>query len=298
MPWSVEIADDSGTQGLSFWDDAYAEMSDKILLAPGSRIRARVSVGRYKNNLQLKLGRGQDLEFLQAQDSKFVAAPSAAPAPAARASAVPEQGSAVRVELKEISPALEGREVLIKGRVADIKAPEAGTKAPHEVVLKDGDIEIKVVYWDAVAARLSSNKPVIGALMQVEGTVSAYKEKLQVKVSRADKVGLLDSQPASVPGVNPSEVAPIGSITPALANQFITVRGTLGEPQSIRGGVKYPLSDDSGQTLLVLWDKRVQGASRNALKAGLRVVVSGLVVEYKGALEVVPQSDQAIQIEN
>jgi DNA/RNA endonuclease YhcR with UshA esterase domain len=204
----------------------------------------------------------------------------------------------VKIELKELRPDMAGQEVRVTGRVASIREPaEADSKAPYEVILKEGAVEVHVVYWSSVAARLKHNKPMMGSLVQVEGTLENYKNMLQIRIPRAEKIALLDVTPVSMPVVNKSEIIDIGSITRAQLNNHCTVRGQLGEPQSIRSGVKYPLTDRTGKIVLLLWDKNVQGENRNALTAGVTVVVNGTVTEYKGVLELVPSSDQGLLIE-
>ena len=43
-PWAVVVTGAGGQQKITFWQDIYDEIRDKILLAPGAQIRARVAV--------------------------------------------------------------------------------------------------------------------------------------------------------------------------------------------------------------------------------------------------------------
>ncbi|OGV42579.1 MAG: hypothetical protein A2X46_04760 [Lentisphaerae bacterium GWF2_57_35] len=286
LPWTLDLEDESGSRTLTFWDDAYAEIADKVLLAPGAIVRARVSVSSYRGKLQLKLGPGAALEFPQAPAAQFLAAGLGVPA-----------GRPRKVEVKDLRPEMAGQQVRLSGRVLSIKAPAADSKEPYEVVLQEGDASVQVVYWDKVAARLTQSKPMIGVLMQVEGMVSVFKDVLQIKVNRADKIVLLDVMPVSEPVVRQSQVMEIGSIGRDRIGSVCTVRGKLGEPQSIRSGVQYSLTDDTGSIVVLLWDKKVQGSNRNALKAGMTIVATGELVDYKGVLELTLPSDQALQLE-
>ena len=275
-PWTMVIGDSGGQQEITFWQDIYDEIQNKVLLAPGAPVRARVEVRNYKDELQLALGQGMDIEFL---------APAAAPdqAPLTPAGAV--------------TRAMAGKTIKVTGRVAQIKAPEAGSKAPYEVTLQDDGKDVCVVYWDAVAGLLDDgNKPFVGALMTVKGQVNEYKDKLQIKIEDPADLTLVDVRPASAPQVDPAREMEIGSIKPSMAGRGVTVRGELGEPRSIRGGVVYPLRDGSGSIMLVLWDKTASGPVRDDLSAGSHVVVSGKVTKYKGDLEVVPDNIEAIRI--
>ena len=142
-----------------------------------------------------------------------------------------------------------------------------------------------------------SSKPVVGALMTAKGLVNEYKGRVQIKIGNSADLTLVDVTPASKPQVEPAREVGIGTITTAMVGKSCTVKGTLGESRSIKGGVIYPMTDGSGTIKLVLWDKSVSGPGRDALAAGCQVVVSGKIVEYKGDLELVPDSVEAIRIE-
>jgi len=64
-PYNLELADDSGKQTLTFWQTEYDQIEDPEALN-GAFIRARVSVATYKDELQLKLTSGLDIEILEA----------------------------------------------------------------------------------------------------------------------------------------------------------------------------------------------------------------------------------------
>ncbi|MFH0954185.1 MAG: hypothetical protein V1873_07635 [Verrucomicrobiota bacterium] len=285
-PWVITLADGSGEQEITFWDTTYAEVHDKMLLKPGTRVRARVSAKTYRDKLQLSLNRGSDLQF-----------PSGVPAAAMTAGPGAPVSDARPVALGDVTADMTGQLVEVSGRVAEVRTPQEGSKAPYAVILQDGDKKIEVVYWDVVARRLEANRPVVGALMKVQGWVGVYRDKIQLKVSHSAQVTLVDVAPASTPApVSLGEVA-IGAIKPEMIGKTCAVRGTLGDPRSVRGGVIYSLSDGEARISLVLWDKNVPGADRDRLAVGGKVVVSGLVQDYKGTLEIVPANAQAIQVE-
>lgn len=286
-PWAVTIRDDTGQRELTFWEDVYAELTDKILLAPGTAVRARVSVRTYRDQLQLSLNRGADLEFPGAMAPAGMTAGPGAPAPARDAKAV---------AIADITADMAGQVVKVAGRVAEFRAPAEGTKAPYEVVLKDGDRSVTVVYWDTVARHLDNNQPVVGALVTVRGQVGVYREKIQLKVNHSDQITVEDVAPAAAPPTAaPGGEVKIATITKAMQGRTCTVRGTLGEPKSIKNGVIFPLADDSGTIKLVLWDREVP--ERDAYRAGVRVTATGEVKEYRGDLEIIPASAQAVRVE-
>lgn len=286
-PWTIVVTDSGGQQEITFWQDIYDEIREKILLAPGAPIRARVAVRSYKDKLQLALSQGMDLEFIAARSAKSMVAGPGAPS-----------GETPLTPVGDVTAAMAGKMVKVSGRVTQVKAPEEGSKAPYEVTLQEGDKQVAVVYWDTVARHLDdSSKPVVGALMTAKGQVNEYKGRLQIKIGNSADLTLVDVTPASQPQVEPAREVGIGTITTAMVGRRCTVRGALGEPRSIKGGVVYPMTDGSGSIKLVLWDKSVSGPGRDALAVGCQVVVAGEIVEYKGDLELVPDNIEAVRIE-
>lgn len=287
-PWTIVITDAGGQQEIAFWQDIYDEIRDKVLLAPGAPIRARVAVRSYKDKLQLALSQGMDIEFIAAHAAKSMVAGPGAPS-----------GETPLTPVGDVTAAMAGKAVKVSGRVTQVKVPEQGSKAPYKVTLQEGDKQVSVIYWDTVARHLDDNsKPVVGALMTAKGQVNEYKGRLQIKIGNSADLTLVDVTPASKPQVEPAREVGIGTITTAMVGKKCTVRGVLGEPRSIKGGVIYPMTDGSGSIKLVLWDKSVSGPGRDALAAGCQVVVTGKLLEYKGDLELAPDTIEAVRIES
>ena len=284
-PWKIVVQDSSRQQEIFFWQDIYEDIADKTALMPDAAVRLRVSVTSYRDKAQLSLDHAADLEFTRSGPSSTAASKAGA------ASRNPP-----RTKIGDLTEKLAGKSVRIIGKVADIKQP-AEENAPFEVLLEEEGQEIALVYWDKVAANLDSNKPFVGALLEAAGTVSVYKGKLQVKITRSDKIKLLDTSPQKSPGIHDAAASRIRDVSKSMAGKTMTLRGKLGEPSSIKSGVIFPLSDGSGTIKLVLWDRKIPGDERDGLSAGTPVLVSGEIVDYKGDLEIVPPNAQSIQIQ-
>ncbi len=284
-PWSIKLSDGTGEVDVSFWESVYADLPDKAMLGSGAKVRVRGSLSSYRGSLQLRLANGADLEFLEAGQ----------PMPAMPKSSRPQAES---VTLGEITADMEGQMVQTEGQVVEVRVPDKGSKAPYRVLLQDGDAKLSVVYWDAVATRLGKRAPVAGARLQVSGLVNMYKEDAQLKVQRASQIKLMDvSGELDVP-VDFSDPVPVGSLSRDGLDEMVTVEGILGEPRSIRGGMVYPLKDDSGSVDLLLWDRQVPGSARDALNPGSKVTVLGKMGEYRGQLQIVPQRAEHVHLES
>lgn len=292
-PYALKIKDDSGEQTINFWQAEYDQIANKDVLG-GAFVRIRVSVAAYQDKLQLKLSAGQDLEILDGPP----AAPADYSTPAQKAAKTYEKAAAAAprdfsrgrsvqatsLSVGEVTAALAGQTVLVRGRVASVSAPQEGTQQPYAVVLKDGAASLRATYWSNVNDVITV-KPTPGALFEMEGMVEVYQNRPQLKVQSGYKVKLVDDAPASAPAVDVSQAVPVASITAAEKGQSRVVQGVLGPPRALRGGVAYALTDDTGTIDLILWESIIPGEVLNALEEGAQVAVTGEVGDYEGKLQ-------------
>lgn len=75
VPWTIRVEDETGKKDMTFWQDVYDGMPDKLLLAPGQKIRAEVAVGIFRKKIQLMLPEADDMEFL-GKDPDYVPPPA------------------------------------------------------------------------------------------------------------------------------------------------------------------------------------------------------------------------------
>ena len=304
-PYALKLQDASGEQTINFWQTEYDQIANKDVLV-GAYVRARVSVAAYQDKLQLKLASGQDLEILDgppaaetfaspAQKAAATFRQQAAPAPAPRDFSRGRSVASTSLSVSAVTPALKGQTVRVRGRVESVKAPQEGTKQPFAVVLRDGDATLRATYWSNADAVISV-KPSPGALFELEGVVEVYKDRPQLQVESGYKVKLVDDTPASAPAVDVSKAVPVSAITAAELGQTRTVRGTLGAPRALRGGVAYALTDDSGTIDLVLWESIIPAEVLDALAEGVQVAAIGEVKEFEGKLQVTAASGYSAMV--
>jgi DNA/RNA endonuclease YhcR with UshA esterase domain len=290
-PYALKIKDDSGEQTINFWQAEYDQIADKDMLN-GAWVRARVEVSTYQNKLQLKLGSGLDLEVLEeppaAVETKTPAQKAAAayrqetapPRDFSRGRSVP----ATSLSVGAVTVDQAGQTVRVRGRVESVSPPQEGTRQPYAVMLADGEASLRVSYWSNVNEVITV-KPTPGALFEMEGVVEVYRDKPQLKVQSGYKVRLVDDTPASAPAVDITQAVAVSSIALADKGQVRVVRGTLGAPRALRGGVVYPLTDETGTIDLVLWESIIPGEVLGALEEGAQIAATGEVGEYEGQLQ-------------
>ena len=304
-PYDLKVKDDSGEQTLNFWQMEYDQISGKDALE-GAFFRARVSIASYKDKLQLKLASGLDLEILAAAPT--AAAPLKSPAQKAAESYQAEKAPAPRdfsrgrlaqaelLPIGSLTAAHDGKVVRVRGRVASARAPEAGTKQPFSLILKEGEASIRVTYWPSIV-QVIAVKPVEGGEFEIEGVIEVYKDKPQLKVESGYKVTQTAPAPAmAAPAAEPSATAAIGALTAADKGQVRSVQGTLGAPRALGKGTAYALTDDSGTIDLILWDSIIPEDVRASLAEGKKVSAFGEVGEFDGKLQLKANPGTSIRI--
>jgi DNA/RNA endonuclease YhcR with UshA esterase domain len=209
----------------------------------------------------------------------------------AAVSAAPESSS---VGLADITAAQKGEQVSVTGVLKEITIPGPGSKAPYVLTLEQGGAQLEVIFWDKVFQGLERKLPMPGKTIRATGRVDVYKSKVQLKVWEAADLQEVTEAANPLPD---GAVSSIASITAERKGETFTVVGTLGEPRSIPGGVIYPIKDESGEMVVLFWDKKVSGEERDALEEGVTLRVTAPLVVYKGTLELIPEDVGAFQVE-
>jgi len=209
-----------------------------------------------------------------------------------------------KIHLANITPAQKGDQITVVGTLKKVSVPPPGSKAPYELTLEEDGTELTVVFWDNVFQDFEQKLPPLGEMIRVTGKVDVYKETIQLKVWDAADLRELNEQEVlkNIPlrgGVPEGRggFSRIADITADKKGVVFTIVGTLGEPKSIRGGVIYPITDDSGEMVVLFWDKQIPGGQLDALESGIRLRVTAPLEVYKGVLELVPADVGAFRVE-
>lgn len=302
-PYVLKLVDGADSVTVKFWQKDYDALPDKEILA-GSRVRLRAKVETYEGKLDVKLVSVDQFERLGA--GEIPAAPAMAKASRKGAKAAPARDfsrgrattAATTVSIADLTEALDGQTVTVRARVETVTPPKAGTKQPYAIFLRDGDKTLRASCfssaWDVIP---EFHRPRPDAVFDLTGVVEFYKGKAQLQIKSGYNVKLVDDTPASQPVVDLSAVVPAASVTAKMEGSSAVLRGTLGAPESLAfGGVKYPLTDDSGTIPVVFWENKVPEDLRTQLEEGLSIAVLGDVSTYEGVVQVTAGKGRTVVI--
>jgi DNA/RNA endonuclease YhcR with UshA esterase domain len=182
----------------------------------------------------------------------------------------------------EIDAGQRYQKVRLRGVVRDLRTPYEGL---HLASLWDQSGSIDVVLpATAMAAGGGLPSLAVGQAVEVVGAVDIYRDTVQVSVGGPGDLVLLHEALPIAP------LREIGSLSAADVGRLVAVEGTIAGIDLFSAGVKWTLADDSGGVTLLLWQDFYDALPASALPGpGGRVRVQGLVAEYQGELEIVPE---------
>lgn len=258
------LEDGSGQITLLIWQALYEEIPYASVLDVGARVRVQGNLTEYKGALEVVPEVSQDVEIL-------VAAPE------------PEQ-----VRVADLGLADVGRVVLLEGVVGEAEPFSQGVR----YLLDDGSGQIVLLLWSNVAGEAPAGLGP-GAEVRVIGEVAEYRGEMEIVPRRGSDLTVVGRQ--ALPTPTPPQITPIGQVDTGDQGRTLTVEGELGERETFSAGVRFPLRDDSGEIVLLLWQD-VYDAFPEAgrLAAGVQVRIAGQIQVYEGTLEIVPEAEGVV----
>ncbi|MGC9025495.1 MAG: exodeoxyribonuclease VII large subunit [Chloroflexia bacterium] len=258
------LDDGTGRVTLLLWDSLYKQIPYSRTLDVGARVRVQGSVSLYRGALEVIPEVPADLSIL-------VAAPG------------PEE-----VTVGALSPADAGRVVVLRGVLGPAEPFSKGVKYP----LDDGTGTITLLLWENVVQEAPAGLGP-GAEVRASGQVQEYRGTLEIVPRRGSDLEVLGFRPLPVPALTP-----IGSITPDDRGRTLTVEGALGEGEAFSKGRRFPLRDESGEIVLLLWQNVLDAFPQaGKLVAGVRVRITGRIDVYQDALEIIPEAGGIVILE-
>ena len=193
----------------------------------------------------------------------------------------------VLTPLSEI-PNLSGQEVTVQATIVWMASFSKGVK----FTLNDGTGQATLIMWQNVYDDCwAAPQLLVGATVQARGTAGQYEGEWQIEPGFGGDVKALAAG-ALAP------VRQVGSITADDANARATIEGTVSSAEAFSGGQRVYVDDGSGTMLVLLWQNTLDRIKDGSLllSPGTRVRVEGVVQEYQGTLELVPQVPYSVLV--
>lgn len=262
------LDDGSGEVLVLLWQDMVDALPDPSALTAGRRLRVLGQVAVYGDELELIPQRPVDVTTV--------------------GSGAVEELTVPQVSIADLHADRQGR-VTVEGRVVDVASFSAGFK----LTLDDGTGQVTLLLWLPVYDALPDPAALgRGAQVRAAGRVESYEGVLQLVPSAAADMTVLQPSAAEAPRRE------IATLSAADVGAVVTVEGAVARAEAFSGGQRLWLDDGTGQVLVLLWENVAQRvASRERLVAGAWLCASGVVAEYRGTLEVVPQWPADVTVE-
>ncbi len=181
------------------------------------------------------------------------------------------------------------QKVLVRGQVRQVKRPYEGLTI---LTVRDAGGEIDVTYT-ADLVRLTGQPAEVqpGDSVSVRGAVSLYGETSQLALDAADGLQKLPQE------IDIAPLKTIREIRPTDVGQMTRIEGAITAVKWMSAGQRLTLDDGTGDMTVILWQDIIDGIlDRVDLQVGTWLSVRGLVSEYKGELELLPELPLDVRI--
>jgi len=254
--YRMTLDDGTGSVTVLLWNDLYRALPDPSSLRTDAQLEVTGEVAIYRNTLEIIPVRPRDVVLLTGP-------------PSARA-----------LSIGALADQPLGATVTVEGTVIAAESFQNGFR----LTLDDGTGQVVLLLWLSAYDRLADPARLqTGVRVRATGELDEYRGQREVVPARGSDVIITQAAPA------PAQ-RDIASITPADMGTVVAVEGTVTRSEPFSQGYRVWIDDGSGEIMLLLWENiygRVAGRER--LTAGARVRAIGVVEEYRGTLEIIPQ---------
>jgi len=254
--YRMTLDDGTGSVTVLLWNDLYRALPDPSSLRTDAQLEVTGEVAIYRDTLEIIPVRPRDVVLLTGP-------------PSARA-----------LSIGALADQPLGATVTVEGTVIAAESFQNGFR----LTLDDGTGQVVLLLWLSAYDRLADPARLqTGVRVRATGELDEYRGQREVVPARGSDVIITQAAPA------PAQ-RDIASITPADMGAVVAVEGTVTRSEPFSQGYRVWIDDGSGEIMLLLWENiygRVAGRER--LTAGARVQAIGIVEEYRGTLEIIPQ---------
>lgn len=264
------LEDSTGRIVLLVWDETYDGIAERDGLHNGALVQVNGAIETFEGELQIVPSSASDVIVLQVAKDR-----------------APERNTG------SISSTDVGSWITIEGHIVSVKPFSSGLR----VHVDDGTGEVLVLLWQNVLERVpgSTESLAAGGRVRVSGCVAEYQSTLEVVPAVPFDVESLTT--AAMASPVPTTLTPISEIDEKELGKKATIAGQVTETASFSGGFKFALDDGTDQITFIMWHN-IYDTHPDAvrLNVGAEARVTGWITEYKGVIQIEPQTADAVTL--
>lgn len=297
-PVRIKLADDTGSITLVASPVVFDALLAQTPVAAGDLIQASGRASKDGDQRQLTLQTATGLRILSKVGAAEFAADTASPSRADKS----------LIPLAAVDDSLKDKSITTEGTISDVREPRS-ERAPFVITLVDGSASIQMVLWPELYEQVKQHLRV-GNTVQVTATVSDFRGTLQLRLRTTQDIQTIAGAPSLTESKGVGKLAgakttptpaiktDIGSITNDWTNRTVTITGTITATDSVGKGQRLRIRDASGEISVILWESVLSKLASADLLAGQAIIVTGPVNLYRGHLEVIASSPEAVKTAN
>ncbi len=185
--------------------------------------------------------------------------------------------------IEKLTTEYAGKFVTVEGSITGLRKFKSGMR----YTLDDGTGKVTLVLFDRELRQVPKRDQLSdGAKVNVTGKVDFFKEEAQIVPMRGTDVVVI----APAPVISPTAIRDVRKDTTAL------VQGLVTEATNFSAGFKLMINDGTGALNVTLFEDTFDALPDAArLNVGATLKVKGKVSDYRGALEIVPDSVTVVE---
>ncbi|MCS7061718.1 MAG: hypothetical protein RMN25_11215 [Anaerolineae bacterium] len=190
------------------------------------------------------------------------------------------------LDLAALDAAALGSRVTVAGQARRLRSVGDFLRV---VTLRQGDAEADMLIPLSLQAVFGMPPEIaVGDWITVTGSVGEYRGRRQVLPARADHVFAIPARSNTV--AHGFDLRPISAFNHDLVGHWVATAGQLTDIREIKQGALLEIEDETGnQISVVAFDAWFSWPFSQTVTAGDRLAVQGVLVDYKGKLEIQPQ---------
>ena len=261
----LTLCDATGQIDVTLAQDSGVPFEEAPQVDLGQSVEVVGAVDQYRGAPQISVGQGSDLVLLNG--------------PVAMASLQP---------IGHLSRHDIGRMAAVEGTIIRVSPFSAGIKCQ----LDDGTGAVTLLLWQDLYESLADRDRLVpGTVVQAVGRLAEYRGDLEIVPEISSDLAVLSAGQIAIPWAH------LGDLRPEDVGRYLQIEGVLRSVEAFSAGIRGVLDDGTGTLALLLWqDLAVKLDDRDLLGAGAKVSVRGLIAEYQGKLEIVPQEPADVSV--